>query len=176
MCPCSDTSPTFDISAETARVSKRSSSSSSEQPSVVRLPRAAPLKHELSAFPGLGADILERPSSARLGVMLSRRLTLCLFGAIALFTASARGSEAGLDVQVPVVGDNYVCEHPPYKIHIVSRSPLVIYIVDFLTASERAHLKAVTCVPFPSPSGPLPREQVLTSLSTAGNTASRTRP
>lgn len=36
--------------------------------------------------------------------------------------------------------DNPECVHPPYKAHIFSRSPLVIYISDFLTPSERAHM------------------------------------
>jgi hypothetical protein len=38
--------------------------------------------------------------------------------------------------------DDFVCEHPPYKIHLVSSSPLVVYIEDFLTLNERRHLKA----------------------------------
>lgn len=49
---------------------------------------------------------------------------------------------AGLaqDEQKPLAGDTYECVHPPYKVHIFSRSPLVIYITDFLTADERAHM------------------------------------
>ncbi|KAF2839529.1 hypothetical protein M501DRAFT_1056887 [Patellaria atrata CBS 101060] len=36
------------------------------------------------------------------------------------------------------------CTHPPYKIHIFSLSPLVIYIVNFLTPEERQHLLSIT--------------------------------
>ncbi|KAJ9617562.1 hypothetical protein H2204_013693 [Knufia peltigerae] len=32
------------------------------------------------------------------------------------------------------------CTHPPYNIHFLSRDPIVIYIVDFLTPVERRHL------------------------------------
>ncbi|OLN93293.1 Prolyl 4-hydroxylase 1 [Colletotrichum chlorophyti] len=35
---------------------------------------------------------------------------------------------------------DYVCTHPPYKVHMVSKSPLVIYLSDFVTPTERAHL------------------------------------
>ena len=42
--------------------------------------------------------------------------------------------------QKPLASDDYECVHPPYKVHIFSRSPLVIYISDFLTPSERAHM------------------------------------
>ncbi|EXF85377.1 2OG-Fe(II)oxygenase superfamily protein [Colletotrichum fioriniae PJ7] len=34
----------------------------------------------------------------------------------------------------------YVCTHPPYKVHMISKSPLVVYIVDFITPAERLHL------------------------------------
>ncbi|KXX79840.1 putative prolyl 4-hydroxylase 4 [Madurella mycetomatis] len=36
---------------------------------------------------------------------------------------------------------DYVCEHPPYNIRMVSHSPLVIYIRNFITAEERGHLQ-----------------------------------
>ena len=42
--------------------------------------------------------------------------------------------------QRPLVSDDYSCTHPPYKVHLVSKSPLVIYITDFLTQAERDHL------------------------------------
>ncbi|KAK2001331.1 2OG-Fe(II) oxygenase superfamily protein [Colletotrichum falcatum] len=35
---------------------------------------------------------------------------------------------------------DYACTHPPYKVHVVSKSPLVIYLADFLTPMERGHL------------------------------------
>ncbi|KAH7320071.1 hypothetical protein B0I35DRAFT_227559 [Stachybotrys elegans] len=37
--------------------------------------------------------------------------------------------------------DDYACQHPPYKVHLVSKSPLVLYIEDFLTRHERLHLQ-----------------------------------
>ncbi|KAH8203762.1 hypothetical protein TruAng_002055 [Truncatella angustata] len=36
------------------------------------------------------------------------------------------------------------CHHPAYSSHILSTSPLVIYLTDFLTAEERAHLTDIT--------------------------------
>lgn len=40
--------------------------------------------------------------------------------------------------------DEYVCEHPPYTVSLVSKSPLVAYLHNFITPSERAHLQEVT--------------------------------
>lgn len=48
--------------------------------------------------------------------------------------------------QKPLLSDDYVCQHPPYKITMVSKSPLVIYIKDFITPDERAHLQLITQV------------------------------
>lgn len=46
----------------------------------------------------------------------------------------------------------YQCKHPDYHIHMLSRSPLVIYIENFITTKERDHLLRVTFVnPNPSP-------------------------
>ncbi|KAH7347478.1 2OG-Fe(II) oxygenase superfamily protein [Plectosphaerella cucumerina] len=42
--------------------------------------------------------------------------------------------------QAPLINDDYVCTHPSYNIHLLSKSPLVIYISDFITPSERKHL------------------------------------
>ncbi|KAJ3578255.1 hypothetical protein NPX13_g2309 [Xylaria arbuscula] len=36
------------------------------------------------------------------------------------------------------------CQHPAYRSHIVSTSPLVIYLEDFLTAEEQKHLQVIT--------------------------------
>jgi hypothetical protein len=46
----------------------------------------------------------------------------------------------------PVLSGEYVCEHPPYKVLMVSQAPLVIYIQNFLTTDERAHLQRITYV------------------------------
>lgn len=40
----------------------------------------------------------------------------------------------------------YVCTHPPYKVHMISKSPLVVYIVDFITPAERSHLLEMASV------------------------------
>jgi hypothetical protein len=40
--------------------------------------------------------------------------------------------------------DGYVCEHPPYTVSLVSKSPLVAYLHNFITPGERAHLQEVT--------------------------------
>ncbi|KAI0907220.1 2OG-Fe(II) oxygenase superfamily protein [Ustulina deusta] len=36
------------------------------------------------------------------------------------------------------------CQHPPYHSHLVSTSPLVIYLEGFLTPEEQTHLKIIT--------------------------------
>ncbi len=46
------------------------------------------------------------------------------------------------------LASDFAYEHPPYKVHIVSKSPLVIYLVDFLTPQERAHLRDITYASF----------------------------
>jgi prolyl 4-hydroxylase len=35
---------------------------------------------------------------------------------------------------------NYTCPPDPYTVHVFSRAPLVLYIENFLSAAERAHL------------------------------------
>jgi hypothetical protein len=53
------------------------------------------------------------------------------------------------DQQKPLTGkgsDSFICEHPPYRVHQLSKSPLVIYLDGFLTDQERAHLQDVTYV------------------------------
>lgn len=51
--------------------------------------------------------------------------------------------------QIPLSGsslDDYACKHPPYNVQILSRSPMVVYIEDFITADERAHLQDLAYV------------------------------
>lgn len=49
--------------------------------------------------------------------------------------------------QIPLGGEDVsLCEHPDYKVHIVSRSPFVMYIENFITGEERAHLRDITYV------------------------------
>ncbi|KAK2624958.1 hypothetical protein QTJ16_005327 [Diplocarpon rosae] len=44
--------------------------------------------------------------------------------------------------QKPLAGDG--CTHPAYKVHVMSKDPLVIYISNFLTTEERDHLQEIT--------------------------------
>lgn len=41
------------------------------------------------------------------------------------------------------VANDYTCQHPPYQIQMLNKSPLVIYIEDFITPDERAHLQSL---------------------------------
>ncbi len=85
--------------------------------------------------------------------MARLRFPLRLLAALAAFAALGTFSRAVADgqAQVPLLGSDFVCEHPPYKVHIVTRSPLVVYIVDFLTPRERTHLRDITYVTTPHP-------------------------
>ncbi|CAN8103926.1 unnamed protein product [Discula destructiva] len=63
-----------------------------------------------------------------------------LMRGIALVAVLLSHSEAA---QKPLTSD-FVCQHPPYTVSIVSKSPLVLYLHDFITAEERSHLQDVT--------------------------------
>lgn len=67
------------------------------------------------------------------------RFQASLYGLLALCSFASCNE----DTQVPLT-NNYVCEDPSYRVHMVSKSPLVMYITDFLTERERAHLQAIT--------------------------------
>ncbi|TPX13361.1 uncharacterized protein E0L32_006334 [Thyridium curvatum] len=70
--------------------------------------------------------------------------------------------------QIPLGGkDVSLCEHPDYKVHIVSRSPLVMYIENFITGEERAHLREITKDTF--------AHSEVTSSAGAGNALHRVR-
>lgn len=60
-----------------------------------------------------------------------------LLGVAAVLTSGAKAA------QKPISSD-YVCQHPPYTVSIVSKSPMVLYLHDFITAEERIHLQDVT--------------------------------
>lgn len=79
--------------------------------------------------------------------MPSIRVLATALGALAALSSAEPNNKQ----QTPLVGDTYVCEHPPYKPLIVSKSPLVIYLQDFITPSERAHLLHLGFVPSPLP-------------------------
>ncbi|KAK4210792.1 oxidoreductase [Rhypophila decipiens] len=46
------------------------------------------------------------------------------------------------------VNNPYKCTHPSYQVHKVSSSPLVIYIQNFMTPSERQHLRQISSSTF----------------------------
>lgn len=60
--------------------------------------------------------------------------------AVGLGVASARDDAAQKKL------NDYECTHPPYKSHLLSKSPLVIYIENFVTAAERVHLQDLAYV------------------------------
>jgi prolyl 4-hydroxylase len=49
------------------------------------------------------------------------------------------------DAQLPLSGSlasaEYKCTDVPYKMHVFSNSPLVMYLENFITAEERIHLQ-----------------------------------
>lgn len=59
---------------------------------------------------------------------------------VILAAALVSGASA---TQKPIKGD-FICEHPPYTVSLVSKSPLVAYLHNFITPKERAHLQEVT--------------------------------
>lgn len=69
------------------------------------------------------------------------RLQMSLFSLLALSSTASSAADAQAQLS-----SAYTCEDPPYKVHMVSQSPLVIYITDFLTPFERSHLQAITSV------------------------------
>jgi prolyl 4-hydroxylase len=79
-------------------------------------------------------------------------LELSSFSVLLLVLLYAHTSSAETQPQKPLLDDDtYTCTHPPYKIHIFSTSPLVIYISNFVTAFERAHLLSITYFTPPPP-------------------------
>ncbi|KAG7284657.1 hypothetical protein NEMBOFW57_009265 [Staphylotrichum longicolle] len=72
--------------------------------------------------------------------MPSIRSLLTTLGGVAFLNSAVALSDLDHSQQAPLTSNDYVCEHPPYKVHLVSHSPLIIYIQDFVTPSERAHL------------------------------------
>jgi prolyl 4-hydroxylase len=66
------------------------------------------------------------------------RSLLTTVGGLAVLHSALANSDH--EQQAPLTGSDYVCEHPPYRPLIVSKSPLVIYLQNFITPSERTHL------------------------------------
>lgn len=76
-----------------------------------------------------------RPTSTYPVVMGLITTAALALAAVVAFPATAAAAEE----QKPLSSD-YTCTHPPYKIQMVAKSPLVIYISDFVTSAEREHL------------------------------------
>ncbi len=94
--------------------------------------------------------------------MPSLRPLLAAFGAVAIVNTLV--ASANEQQQAPLTGDDYVCEHPPYNVLLVSKSPLVIYLQNFITPLERAHLLDLGLVKVPLASA-LPSSSPLPLLS-----------
>lgn len=69
--------------------------------------------------------------------MLPRATTLLLGVAWLLCGALGEKSQTVLESDA----NSSSCAHPSYKVHLLSKSPLVIYITNFLAPAERAHLQ-----------------------------------
>lgn len=70
---------------------------------------------------------------------MARLVLKSLLAAALISTALSHDAE-----QETLTSDNYTCVHPPYKAQILTRSPLVIYLTDFITPEERAHVLKVS--------------------------------
>jgi len=75
-------------------------------------------------------------------------MRLSRFYAILAITAAhgviADGGDGDQNVLTNSVESDYVCQHPPYTAQIISTSPLIIYLYNFTTPEERAHLRLKT--------------------------------
>jgi hypothetical protein len=81
--------------------------------------------------------------------MASLRSIFSALGVLATVRIGATADATAADEQALLVNlDDYVCSHPPYQVLMVSKSPLVIYIKNFITPSERAHLQRIRYAPF----------------------------
>ncbi|KAF7521645.1 hypothetical protein G7054_g12386 [Neopestalotiopsis clavispora] len=69
-----------------------------------------------------------------------RHLVLCAVAAVLPVSAHSHDEDPA---QKPLALSKN-CHHPAYRSHILSKSPLVIYLTDFLTAEERQHLTEIT--------------------------------
>jgi prolyl 4-hydroxylase len=67
---------------------------------------------------------------------------LSFISAILLLAGTATHVNAQGDPSTQkALSSELTCIHPPFKIHLFSKSPLVIYIANFITPEERAHLQ-----------------------------------
>ena len=80
--------------------------------------------------------------------MPSLRSLLATLGGVTIFYTAVASSNPDHAQQSPLASDDpYICEHPPYRVSLISQSPLIIYLQNFITPSERAHLLQLGCVP-----------------------------
>jgi hypothetical protein len=66
------------------------------------------------------------------------------FAVAVLFLAAKAQCSAENDVvssQAPLVSESFVCRHPPFRAQLISTSPLLIYLHDFLTQQELQYLQ-----------------------------------
>ena len=69
-----------------------------------------------------------------------------MWGFAAVGLAIGVGSGLGAAASQNPLSEEFTCEHPPYTVQMVSKSPLVLYINNFITQKEREHLQLVTSV------------------------------
>lgn len=77
--------------------------------------------------------------AARLAAAIAVSLAIVGPATAEIPDAQAQAPLAGTDSSSSS-SSSYECTHPSYTIHLLSKSPLVIYIADFITPSERKHL------------------------------------
>ncbi len=94
---------------------------------------------------------LSLPGQPQLGMSTLRSL-LAALGGVSIFYAAVASSHPDHARQSPLTSDAYTCEHPAYRVSIVSKSPLIVYLQDFITPSERAHLLQLGLAPLLLPS------------------------
>lgn len=83
---------------------------------------------------------MNRPSYPNKHTLDMMRSAARLAAAIAVSLAFIGPATAHDTAQTPLNTDDYECTHPAYNVHLLSKSPLVIYLSDFITPSERKHL------------------------------------
>ncbi|KAL8303143.1 hypothetical protein RB600_006850 [Gaeumannomyces tritici] len=80
-------------------------------------------------------------AKAKMASSCFARRAISLLAAIAALTSP---TAASTDVVQKPLLSYFECQHPPYRVQVVSKSPLVIYLHGFITPQEREHLQDVT--------------------------------
>jgi hypothetical protein len=102
----------------------------------------APLVSPTSKLGGFNAIDSKQPPEMRLSTSI----------ALAALVLTAASRE-----QAPL--DPAECTHPNYRVHLFSKSPLVIYLEGFITKEERSHMLEVAYVRSPHHRWLLPGEE-----------------